>query len=69
MVTATMSEAISEAISEPWLTVHRGMRPLVVSFPHTGLDIPEDCRRGLASLDLARHDADWFIDRLYGFAG
>src|SRR5262249_56813223 len=24
---------------------------------------------GLVSLDLARHDADWFVDRLYGSAG
>jgi N-formylglutamate amidohydrolase len=60
---------MSEPITEPWLTIHRSVKPLVVSFPHTGLDIPEDCTRGLVSLDLARHDADWFIDWLYGFAG
>jgi N-formylglutamate deformylase len=60
---------MSEPTSECWLTIHRGTAPLVVSFPHTGLDIPEDCTRGLVSLDIARHDADWFIDRLYGFAG
>lgn len=52
-----------------WLTVRQGDAPLVVSFPHTGLDLPDDCVGGLVSLDLARHDADWFIDRLYGFAG
>jgi N-formylglutamate deformylase len=60
---------MSEPNSAPWLTIHRGTTPLVLSFPHTGLDVPGDCKRGLVSLDLARHDADWFIDRLYGFAG
>lgn len=55
-------------MAEPWLTVKRGSAPLLVSFPHTGLDIPSDCAHGLVSLDLARRDADWFIDRLYDFA-
>jgi formiminoglutamase len=41
----------------------------VLSFPHSGLDIPDDCTRGLVSVDLARHDADWFVDKLYDFAG
>jgi N-formylglutamate deformylase len=59
---------MSEPIIEPWLTIHRSTTPLVISLPHTGLNIPEDCRPGLVSLDLARRDADWFIDRLYGFA-
>src|SRR5207248_1899861 len=45
-----------------------GEAPLVVSLPHTGLDLPADCAAGLVSVELARHDADWFIDRLYAFA-
>ena len=52
----------------PWLTVKRGEAPLLVSFPHTGLDIPADCDAGLVSPALARHDADWHIDKLYAFA-
>jgi formiminoglutamase len=51
-----------------WLTVERGEAPLLVSFPHTGLEIPHDCEAGLVSLSLARRDADWHIDRLYAFA-
>jgi formiminoglutamase len=50
-----------------WLEVHRGEAPLLVAFPHTGTD--------LAGLDdlfhsewLARHDTDWWVDRLYEFA-
>jgi N-formylglutamate deformylase len=50
-----------------WLTIRRGVAPLVVSFPHTGTD--------LAGLDddyvspwLARRDTDWWTDQLYDFA-
>ncbi|MEE2952732.1 MAG: N-formylglutamate deformylase [Pseudomonadota bacterium] len=51
-----------------WLTIRRGAAPLVVSLPHTGTEIPEDCQTGLVSLWLARRDADWWIDTLYDFA-
>jgi formiminoglutamase len=55
-------------MTEPaWLTVTRGDAPLLVSMPHTGID--------LAGLDdrvvspwLARRDCDWWIDTLYDFA-
>lgn len=50
-----------------WLTVRRGDAPLVVAFPHTGTDLPEDVG-GLVSPWLARKDADWWLDRLYDFA-
>ena len=36
--------------------------------PSAGLELPADCTAGLVSADLARYDADWFVDRLYGFA-
>lgn len=52
-----------------WLTIERGEAPLVVSFPHTGTDIPPDIERRLVSPWLARKDADWWIHRLYDFAG
>lgn len=51
-----------------WLEIHRGAAPLVVSFPHTGTDIPPDIEARLVSPWLARKDADWWIDRLYDFA-
>ncbi len=54
-------------MSGGWLTVERRDGPLIVSFPHTGTVIPDDCRDGLVSLPLARKDTDWWIDRLYGF--
>lgn len=50
-----------------WLTVHRGDAPLVVSFPHTGTDIPAGYEHRLVSPWLSRKDADWWIDRLYDF--
>ena len=51
-----------------WLDIHRGDAPLVVSFPHTGTDIPPELADGFTSLWLARKDADWWIDQLYAFA-
>lgn len=51
-----------------WLEVHRGDAPLVVSFPHTGTDIPPELEPRFVSPWLARKDADWWIDRLYDFA-
>jgi len=55
-------------MSDDWLKVHRGTSPLIVSFPHTGVDIPEEIERKLVSPWLARRDADWWIDKLYDFA-
>jgi len=52
-----------------WLEIHRGAAPLIVSMPHTGTEIPDACAAGLTSPWLARKDADWWIDRLYDFAG
>jgi len=51
-----------------WLTVHRGDAPLVLAFPHTGTDIPADIEARFVSPDLARRDADWWVDKLYAFA-
>jgi N-formylglutamate deformylase len=52
----------------PWLTVLRGEAPLVVSMPHTGVDIPQDIESSLVSPWLARKDADWWVNILYDFA-
>jgi formiminoglutamase len=54
--------------TDPWLEVRRGEAPLIVSFPHTGTEIPPDIEAGLVSPWLARQDADWWVDRLYAFA-
>ena len=51
-----------------WLSIRRGEAPLVVSMPHTGTELPE-IEAGLQSTWLARRDADWWVDKLYGFAG
>lgn len=51
-----------------WLEVHRGEAPLVVSFPHTGTEIPAEIERRFGSPWLARRDTDWWVDQLYDFA-
>lgn len=49
-----------------WLTVEQRDAPLIVSFPHTGPQIPPDIEARCVSPWLARKDADWWIDQLYG---
>jgi N-formylglutamate deformylase len=51
-----------------WLAIHHGHAPLVVSFPHSGTDIPEDIETRLTSAWLARKDADHWIDVVHDFA-
>ena len=51
------------------METQRGEAPLIVSLPHTGTDIPAGIEARLVSSWLARKDADWWVDRLYAFAG
>ncbi len=51
-----------------WLAVHHGDAPLIVSFPHTGTEIPEKIEENLVSPWLARKDTDYWVDVLYDFA-
>ena len=50
-----------------WLTVHRGDAPLIVACPHVGSQLA-DVEGDFRSPWLARRDADWWVDELYGFA-
>ena len=52
-----------------FLEIARGPAPLLVSVPHTGTEIPPEIEADLVSPWLARKDTDWWIDKLYGFAG
>ncbi|HHI82730.1 MAG TPA: N-formylglutamate deformylase, partial [Rhizobiales bacterium] len=45
-----------------------GDSPLILSFPHSGTDIPGDIACGLVSKTQALADTDWYVPRLYGFA-
>jgi N-formylglutamate deformylase len=51
-----------------WLAVHHGDAPLVVTFPHSGTEIPADLEPRFVSPWIARKDADHWIDVLYDFA-
>ncbi|MET3582271.1 formiminoglutamase [Mesorhizobium robiniae] len=52
---------------DSWLTVSRGPAPLLVSIPHTGIDLAGLDDR-LVSPWLGQRDCDWWIDKLYDFA-
>ena len=51
-----------------WLEIHEGTAPLVVSFPHTGSDLPGELADAFVSPWLARRDADRWVHELYAFA-
>lgn len=51
-----------------WLSITRGEAPLLLSMPHSGLQL-QGLEPRLASPWLARKDADWRIPELYAFAG
>src|SRR5882672_6173837 len=57
-----------EESSAPWLSVRRGLAPVLLCMPHTGTRIPPAIEAQLASAWLARKDTDWWIERLYEFA-
>ncbi|MBZ9918340.1 MULTISPECIES: N-formylglutamate deformylase [unclassified Mesorhizobium] len=54
-------------MTPPWLTVKQGTAPLLVSMPHTGIDLAGLDNR-LVSSWLGQRDCDWWIDKLYDFA-
>jgi N-formylglutamate deformylase len=48
-------------------TLHRGTRPLLVSLPHVGTEIPPELQARFEPRALAVEDADRHLERLYGF--
>ncbi|MBL8341238.1 MAG: N-formylglutamate deformylase [Rubrivivax sp.] len=50
-------------------TLHRGSTALVISMPHVGTLIPEALAPRYTARALEVEDTDWFLDRLYAFAG
>jgi len=64
----TLPSAADSRPAPPWLTVRRGAAPLVLSIPHSGLEIPQQIEQTLRSGWLARCDTDWYVERLYDFA-
>lgn len=51
-----------------WLELTRRDAPLLVSFPHTGTEIPDALAQAYASEWHARKDADHWVHLLYDFA-
>ncbi|MDE1150681.1 MAG: N-formylglutamate deformylase [Azospirillaceae bacterium] len=53
---------------EPVFTFRQGTAPLLISFPHVGLQVPADISSRLVPEAHALVDTDWFVDALYDFA-
>ncbi len=50
------------------LHYHKGRLPLLISMPHTGLNLTPAVRDGLVDQARSLPDTDWHIPRLYDFA-
>lgn len=48
--------------------LHQGTKPLLLSLPHNGAEIPESILSKLKPLAHSAPDTDWFVDQLYAFA-
>ena len=49
--------------------VTKGSGPLVLSMPHCGMELPSDIAARLTERGRAIDDTDWWIHKLYNFAG
>ena len=51
-----------------WLHISHGDAPLIVSVPHSGTALPEAYESRFIAPRFAIADADWHVEKLYGFA-
>jgi N-formylglutamate amidohydrolase len=49
--------------------VHEGESALILSVPHSGIFVPDDIKQSFTAVGQSVPDTDWFVDRLYDFAG
>ena len=56
------------ASPEATFQLHRGQRPLLVSLPHVGTEIPLDQQSRFRAEALQVADTDWHLEALYAFA-
>jgi N-formylglutamate deformylase len=52
----------------PIFALHQGTRPLLISMPHVGTQLPDWLAPRLVPRALAVEDTDWHLERLYAFA-
>ena len=48
-------------------TLYRGHRPLFLSLPHVGIELPDDQRWRYVERAFDVEDTDWHLEKLYGF--
>jgi N-formylglutamate deformylase len=47
---------------------HQGTRPLLISIPHAGTEVPASIAQRFSAVARRLPDTDWYVDALYGFA-
>ncbi len=64
----TLPDTPTAEISTPLFTLQRGHTPLLISMPHVGTALPDELRARMVERAAQTEDADWHLERLYGFA-
>ncbi len=49
-------------------SLYRGTKPLLVSVPHAGIQIPDDLKPLFCERALQVEDTDWLLEQIYSFA-
>jgi N-formylglutamate deformylase len=49
-------------------TLHHGRRPLLISLPHDGTEVPDEVAGRLSPIAATMPDNDWHVGKLYAFA-
>src|SRR5262249_50660221 len=56
------------AVTDKLFSLHKGKRPLLVSLPHVGTEIPKKLQGRLVPHALEVEDTDWHLASLYALA-
>lgn len=63
-----MGQTMSQIKSSTTYTLIKGSKPLLISMPHNGTEIPDDIKTKMTAIGLSVQDTDWYMDKLYDFA-
>lgn len=61
-------QATEATEADPGFTLYQGQRPLLVSVPHVGTQVPPELLARMAPRAAEVEDTDWHLERLYNFA-
>lgn len=64
----TKMNSRSPTMAHPTYSFQHGSKPVLISIPHLGTQLPAEVRARYAPVAAELADTDWHLDRLYAFA-